>query len=82
MLLPDRLAVAPLGRVPSGRIKSHSSPSGQVLESYWVRIVRAEVTDQMLIIGPRHLRVVLDASVAHYKRHRSHRPGPAATRRS
>jgi hypothetical protein len=31
-----------------------------------VRTVRAEVTDRMLITGPRHLRAVLDEYVAHY----------------
>ena len=28
---------------------------------------RAEVTDRMLIAGPRHLRAVLDEYVAHYE---------------
>lgn len=27
----------------------------------------------MLIVGPRHLRAVLDEYVAHYNRHRPHR---------
>ena len=36
----------------------------------WVRTVRAEVTDRMLIAGPRHLRAVLDEYVAHYNQHR------------
>ena len=38
-----------------------------------MRTVRGEVTDRMLIAGPRHLRVVLDEYVAHYNRHRPHR---------
>jgi transposase InsO family protein len=39
----------------------------------WVCTVRAEVTDRMLIAGPRHLRAVLDEYAAHYNRHRRHR---------
>jgi putative transposase len=39
----------------------------------WVRTVRAECTDWMLIAGPRHLRAVLDEYVANYNRHRPHR---------
>ena len=41
----------------------------------FVRTVRTEVTDRMLIIGPRHLRAVLDEYVAHYNQHRPHRAG-------
>jgi putative transposase len=39
----------------------------------WVRTARAEVTDRMLIAGPRYLRAVLDEYVAHYNQHRPHR---------
>ena len=38
-----------------------------------MRTARAEVTDRMLITGPRHLRAVLDEYVAHYNHHRPHR---------
>jgi hypothetical protein len=31
----------------------------------WVRTARAEVTDRMLIAGPRYLHMVLDEYVAH-----------------
>jgi putative transposase len=38
-----------------------------------VRTARAEVTDRMLITGPRHLRAILDSYAAHYNQHRPRR---------
>jgi putative transposase len=42
------------------------NPRGDAFAERWVRTVRAEVTDRMLIAGPRHLRVVLAEYAAHY----------------
>jgi putative transposase len=39
----------------------------------WVRTIRAEVTDRMLITGRRHLLAVLEEYAMHYNQHRPHR---------
>jgi putative transposase len=49
------------------------SPRANAYAERWVRTARAEVTDRMLVTGPRHLRAVLEEYVAHYNQHRPHR---------
>lgn len=49
------------------------SPKANAYSERWVRTARAEVSDRMLITGPRHLRAVLDEYVTHYNQHRPHR---------
>jgi len=49
------------------------SPSANAYAERWVRTARAEVTDRMLIAGPRHLHAVLDEYAVHYNEHRPHR---------
>lgn len=38
----------------------------------WVKTVRAECTNRMLIVGDRHLHLVLDQYTEHYSAGRSH----------
>jgi putative transposase len=46
---------------------------GNAVAERWVRTARAEVTERMLIAGPRYLRAVLDEYIGHYNHHRPHR---------
>jgi hypothetical protein len=60
------------------------APNANAYAERWIRTVRAECLDWLLIIGRGHLEHVLSIYVEHYNRHRPHRalglepPGPSA----
>jgi putative transposase len=48
------------------------APRKNAFAERFIRTVRVECTDRMLIVGQRHLRAVLDEFIAHYNAGRSH----------
>jgi putative transposase len=48
-------------------------PKANAIAERWIRTLRAELTDRMLILGARHLRRVLTEYVRHYNQARPHR---------
>ena len=60
------------------------APNANAYAERWIRTVRAECLDGLLIIGRGHLGQVLRIYVEHSNRHRPHRalglepPGPSA----
>jgi len=59
------------------------APRANAIAERWIASARRECLDRMLIIGGRHLRLVLDEYTDHYNLHRPHRAqqqGPPAGR--
>jgi hypothetical protein len=51
------------------------APRANAIAERWIASASRECLDQMLIVGERHLRLVLDECIDHYN---SHRPNRAA----
>jgi putative transposase len=49
------------------------APRANAFAERWVGTVRRELLDRLLIMGPRHLALVLAIYAAHYNEHRPHR---------
>jgi len=49
------------------------APRANAIAERWVASGRRECLDRMLIIGERHLRLILDEYAGHYNVHRPHR---------
>jgi putative transposase len=49
------------------------SPRSNAFAERWIRTLRAECTDRLLITGERHLRAILDEYTEHYNTGRAHR---------
>jgi putative transposase len=49
------------------------APNANAYAERWVRTVRSDCLDQLLIVGRRHLERVLRVYVRHYNEHRPHR---------
>jgi len=58
------------------------APKANAYAERWVRTVRPECLDWLLLVGRGHLEQVLRAYVQHYDAHRPHRGAHAATTRA
>ncbi|MGW6402524.1 integrase core domain-containing protein [Streptomyces sp. NPDC055134] len=60
-------------RGSGGRQDPSTLPRANAFAERWVRTVRADCTDRMLIAGEHHLRTARDRYTEHYNTGRSHR---------
>jgi putative transposase len=58
------------------------APNANAYAERWIRTVRAECLDWLLVVGRRHLDEVLRVYVAHYNQHRPHRGARTGAARS
>ncbi len=49
------------------------APNANAYAERWVRTVRSDCLDRVLVVGRRHLERVLRVYVCHYNEHRPHR---------
>ena len=49
------------------------APNANAFSERSIRTIRTEVTDRILILGPRHLNRILGGFAEHYNSHRPHR---------
>jgi len=49
------------------------APKANAYAERWVRTVRAECLDWLLVVGRGHLEQILRVYIQHYNRHRPHR---------
>jgi putative transposase len=54
-------------------LTSVQAPNANASAERWIRSVRAECLDWLLIVEPRHLEQVVRVYVRHYNQHRPHR---------
>ena len=55
------------------------APKANAFAERFVRTIRAEVFDLVLVTGRRHLIKVLSEYEVHYNSHRPHRPRPSGS---
>jgi putative transposase len=72
-VLPQLRRCAPLGRCRGAVDARPRRPRANAYAERWVRTVRAECLDWLLVVGRGHLQQILRVYVQHYNRHRPYR---------